>query len=534
MLRTLVMTAVAVTIGSHLSWWPSAASAAERPNVLLIISDDVGTDVTSSMYPSLIESLVEQYGPEGHDHPQYRRIDGRPASTPTLAALARDGLAFSNAWVHAFCSPTRASLLTGLFGAKTRVLTYADALSPSHTSFVQVLRDDGGYATAVFGKWHMAGLPGEPEDYPGMKPKQAGFDLFRGNLHAALPTFWQYPYQVQDAETSAGEWREGTPPERSLPGIAPTTYAPVVKAADTIAWIREQEAADTERPWFVWLAFNLSHATSIQRPSAMAVPNADTLDEPSRAEMEACGGEFGTNNVGECSGESLMRAMTNSMDTIIGKVIEAVDELDPNTYIIYVGDNGTPMYGRPNLDFIDNLYITRTGRGKGTAYNSGSEVPLVVRGPGVAPGVSDEFVHAADLFPTILELAGLAAPKTVAGENGEGGVALDAVSLAPIVRGEAAAVRDPDTGFVLSESINLLTEGTPHIGVRNARYKLVCVGGASREHCEFHDLIDDPLEEYALAAPASCDGHARGVWAQHEARWHFCQLLDVIHTRSFM
>ncbi len=57
--------------------------------------------------------------------------------------------------------------------------------------------------------------------------------------------------------------------------------------------------------------------------------------------------------------------------------------LDRDTIVIYVGDNGTPMYGRPQLDFIDNLYITRTGRGKGTAYESGARVPLAIRGPGI-------------------------------------------------------------------------------------------------------------------------------------------------------
>ncbi len=76
-----------------------------------------------------------------------------------------------------------------------------------------------------------------------------------------------------------------------------------------------------------------------------------------------------------------MRAMTNALDTVAGKLFDAVDSLDPNTYIVYIGDNGTPMYGRPNLDFIDNMYLTRYGRGKGTAYESGLRVPMIVKGP---------------------------------------------------------------------------------------------------------------------------------------------------------
>src|SRR5690606_37956384 len=193
-----------------------------------------------------------------------------------------------------------------LFASKANVLTYADPLSQRHTSFVQLLKDRAGYSTALFGKWHLAGLPGNPVSYPGMKPKEAGFELFKGNMHAAIRTYWSYEYQVQDADTPANEWRTEAPPEKSLPDIAPTTFAPVVKVADAIEWLTAREEAEPDKPWCVWLAYNLSHATAQQRPSAMAVPNAYTLDKQSYEEMKACGGEFGSSNVGSCSGEALM------------------------------------------------------------------------------------------------------------------------------------------------------------------------------------------------------------------------------------
>ena len=72
------------------------AEAARRPNILLIISDDVGVDATADMYPHLIEDLTAQYGPKGLNHPNYRSIAGRPASTPVLAELARQGMVFTN------------------------------------------------------------------------------------------------------------------------------------------------------------------------------------------------------------------------------------------------------------------------------------------------------------------------------------------------------------------------------------------------------------------------------------------------------
>jgi arylsulfatase A-like enzyme len=262
----------------------------------------------------------------------------------------------------------------------------------------------------------------------------------------------------------------------------------------------------------------------------MMVPEADTLDEPSRKEMEACGGTFASQQTGRCSGEALLRAMSNSMDTLIGKLLDEVDRLDRNTIVVFIGDNGTPMYGRPNLDFIDNFYISRTGRGKGTTYESGARVPLVVRGPGIGRGeVSDEFTHAADLFPTIISLAGLKPPTMVSNGDGSGTLAVDGVSLAPIVTGKAKTVRDPDQDFMLTESMNLMTNNSRQIGARNGNYKVICNEKAEIAACEFYNLADDPLEEYPLAKPANCSGN----WTTKDPQWHYCRLEDKIRTESF-
>ena len=512
---------------------PAEVAVAPPPNILLIISDDVGLDVTTGMAPGMIDGLLEHYGPGGLNHPGYRSIAGNPASTPVLNTFARDGMVFTNVWAHPFCSPTRASILTGLYSA-THVFTYADALSQNHTSFVKMLKEQGGYSTAVFGKWHMAGLPGQDVSYPGMKPKEAGFDLFKGNMHAALNTFWDYDYEIQDDSTPADQWRTETAPEKSLPGIAPTTFAPVVKIADAIEWITANEQADPDKPWFAWVAFNLSHATRASAPTQMAVPDPDTLDAETKAEIEACGASYGTQDYGACSGETQMRAMTNALDTVTGKLLAAVDALDPNTVVIYIGDNGTPMYQRPNLDFIDNMYITRDGRGKGTAFESGVRVPMIVRGPGIAPGVSGEFASAADVFPTSLSLAGLATPSAVSNSDGTGTLPLDAVSLTPILKREADHVRDPNAGYLLTETSNLMTGGTLHFGARNATHKIVCIGGVNTEACEFYDLANDPLEEFPLAIPQSCAAYDNGDWTPADAPWHYCRLVEIARTRTSM
>ena len=117
--------------------------------------------------------------------------------------------------------------------------------------------------------------------------------------------------------------------------------------------------------------------------------------------------------------------------------------------MIYVGDNGTPMYGRPNLDFIDNMYITRKGRGKGTTYESGARVPLAIRGPGIgANRVNGEFLQVADLFPTILSLAGLTPPPGVPTGDGSGTAGGGwRVAGSRSLSGKAKAVRDPRPGL---------------------------------------------------------------------------------------
>jgi arylsulfatase A-like enzyme len=382
----------------------------------------------------------------------------------------------------------------------------------------------------VFGKWHMAGLG----QYPGMRPREAGFDLFLGNLHGGIATYWDYDYHVQDESTAPDQWRTERPPVRSLPGIAPTTFEPVVQAADAIEWINRQERTNSDKPWLAWVAFNAAHITGNQQPNPMAVPNADTLNEVSRREMEACKGSFGSANAGSCSSEALMRAMTNAMDTVIGKLLAAVDALDPNTYVIYIGDNGSWMFGA-RREFIDNMYITRQDRGKGTAFESGARVPLTIRGPRIARGArSSEPVHGVDLFPTLLTLAGLESPKTVPNTGGNGSVAVDGVSLTPILFGAAQNVRNPNSDYLLTETTNPIKNDRHEAGARNGTYKVLCVERATAEACAFYNLLRDPLEEFPLEKPGSCANYDNGRWTPADRDWHFCRLIGVLARESFL
>jgi arylsulfatase A-like enzyme len=497
------------------------AISARRPNILLIIADDIGIDVTTDMYPGLITDLLALYGPEGHDNPNYLNIDGNPASTPVLNGLAQEGMRFSSASAQPVCSPTRAAIITGLFADKTGVASPGNPLSQNHATFVQRMKDDANYSTAMFGKWHLG------TNSNGTLPKRAGFDLFRGNVQGAIsPTFWSYGYHVQDdATTNPDQYRTDSTPSKSLPGIASTTFAPVVKVADTIEWIEARQAEDPDKPWFAWLAFNEAH-------SPMHVPNADTLNALSLAEVTGCGGVPGTTTRGSCTNKVLTRAMTNAMDTVIGKLLDAVASIPSDTYVIFVGDNGTDV-STTNPNSLDNMYIDTSINGKGSVYESGSRVALVVRGLGIAAGsASSEYVHVTDLYNTCLNLAGLPS-ETQNQDSSNQTVDSDSVSFTPILFGDATAVRDPNEGYILVET----SYGGNKVGARNARYKVVCSGSAS--NCEFYDLVGgplgvplgDPLEVYPLSEPGSCTNY-RTMYTTGDAGWHYCRLTEVVDMYS--
>lgn len=93
-------------------------------------------------------------------------------------------------------------------------------------------------------------------------------------------------------------------------------------------------------------------------------------------------------------------------------------------------------------------------------------------------------------------------------------------------------MRDPNDGYVLTETENLMTGGTKMVGARNATYKVVCT--ESSGNCEFYDLVSDPLEEYPLTKPDSCTGYSDGTWTPADPQWHYCRLTDVVAKHSFL
>jgi arylsulfatase A-like enzyme len=160
---------------------------------------------------------------------------------------------------------------------------------------------------------------------------------------------------------------------------------------------------------------------------------------------------------------------------------------------------------------------------------------MAIKGPGIKANTqSDEWIHNVDLFSTILELAGLEAPKMVPNRTGDSMVDVDSVSLTPILFKGATGLREPNMGYLLTETINPVMDNLRHVGARNATYKVLCANNPETGNCTFYNLIDDPLEEYPLAKPASCENYKNKKWSPADPEWNFCRLQEVIATKSFM
>jgi arylsulfatase A-like enzyme len=158
-----------------------------------------------------------------------------------------------------------------------------------------------------------------------------------------------------------------------------------------------------------------------------------------------------------------------------------------------------------------------------------------VRGPGIRAGSSTDVpVHAVDMFSTVLELAGLDVPSTVPNRTGDGKVKVDGVSFAPVLLKNAKQTRDPQQDYLLVEVINPTKQNLRQVAARNARYKVLCTSSAVTADCEFYDLKDDPLEEYGLPKPASCEPYQKGSWKPDARDWSFCHLQQVLAKESML
>ena len=321
------------------------------PNILVIIADDLGVD------------MVGAYG-EAPD----------PAHTPVIDNLASHGLLFRNAYADPVCSPSRAALITGrdcrhnTFGWGTDYYKEGTELPLSEVCIPEALPP--AYRKFAVGKWHLGSLKLSGPLHPNLQ----GFEHFRG-CTGVFPGFIGNGYY---------DWTKVTDGVES----ECTTYATTQTVDDTLDLIYLAGGS----PWFAWVAFNAPHAPFHKPP-----PNLHTYSLPTDIASHI---------------PIHVKATTQAMDTEIGRLFTTLGSgVLANTYVIFVGDNGTDKNATTAPFNPDHA--------KGTVYEGGINVPLIIAGPGVATGECDALVSITDVFATIMQLTGSAA------------TAQDSVSLVP-------------------------------------------------------------------------------------------------------
>jgi arylsulfatase A-like enzyme len=421
----------------------SHAAAPVRPNVVLILADDLGwTDLAG-------------YGSDLHE-------------TPALDQLARDGIKFTqNYSACTVCSPTRAALLTGKYPARLRLTDWIPGampdnpkllvpdwtkfLPPEETTLAEVFKA-AGYATATIGKWHLAKV-GTTESYP----EAHGFELNIAGTERAAPPSFHAPWRIPTLQP------EGSPGGHLSDRLAD----------EALKWLETVQG----RPFFLYLPHFAVH-TPIQGRADLVAKYQRKIAARGEASLTHRNAAYA--------------ALTEGLDGAIGRVRQKIADLGltGRTIVIFTSDNGGRVPTTSNLP----LRV-----GKASAYEGGVRVPLIVSWPGVTkPGsVSDAPVITMDLFPSLVEMAGL--PPSVAA------TALDGVSLAPHLRGGPPPARDTLFWHYPHHQHYQLGGAMPYGAIRAGDFKLV--EHFNDRRAELFNLREDIGEQHdlAVANPAKAD-----------------------------
>ena len=326
-----------------------AATPKSKPNVLVILADDLGIGDVSSYRP------------------------GADVRTPHLDRLAAEGMRFTRMRANAtVCSPTRAALMSGRYADRVGVpgLIRTDPdntwgyFDPAVPTLADHLRT-AGYHTAIIGKWNLGlAAPALPND--------RGFDFFHGFLDDMMDSYTTHLRQGHNYM------------RRDREVITPAGHATELFTGWTRDYLRER--AKLPAPFFLYLAYNAPHFPM--------QPPAEWLAKVKQREP------------GIDEKRALSVAMIEHFDDGVGQVLAALKEtgLDRTTLVVVTADNGGSLAHAQNNDPWRD--------GKQSHYDGGLRVPFVVRWPGyVAPGTTSDYAGLTfDIFATALEVAGVARP----------------------------------------------------------------------------------------------------------------------------
>lgn len=375
-------------------------------------------------------------------------FNGGRTRTPAIDRLVAEGVRFSAAYsASAVCAPARAALLTGRYPHRTGVVSLDLNKEPELTN---LHRDEvtladvfgaAGYTTGLIGKWHI----GTAGDY---HPLKRGFAEFEGFFGSDQMTYNAYTLDV------AGE-----------KGAVTGKYLTDDLSERAVAFVRRHRS----RPFFLHLAHYAPH-----RP--LGAPEAAIAPYLQRG--------FDRNI-------ATIYAMIEIMDRGIGELIAELGRLglQENTLVIFTSDNGPDPIPGPRF----NLGLRGT---KYEIYEGGLRVPLVFHWPGkLAAGERRGLAHFTDIFPTLLELAGLRPPAKTK--------PLDGVSLVPLLTGSGER---PDVGRFWQWN-RAVPNYTHNAAMREGSWKLVrpfvsrnLLKGDSTAVPVLYDLAGDPTEQTDVAA----------------------------------
>jgi len=324
--------------------------AAERPNFLVILCDDLG------------------YGDLGcFGHPSIK--------TPHLDELAKQGLRLTDCYSAApVCSSSRSGLLTGRTPSRIGVYDWIPAGHPMHLAQSEVtiatLLKNAGYATCHVGKWHCNGKfnsPAQPQ------PGDHGFEHWFSTQNNAAPSH-ENPTNFIRNGTAAG-------PQQG--------YSCQVVAGEAIEWLKKTATGD--KPFFQYVCFHEPHEPIASPP--------ELVEGYPEAKKE---------------GEALYYANVTNMDRAVGKLLAALDELKltENTLVYFSSDNGPETLSRYKGSFRSHGSPGPLRGMKLHLYDGGIRVPGIVRFPArlKAGQTSSTPVCSLDLLPTFCELAGIETP----------------------------------------------------------------------------------------------------------------------------
>ncbi len=420
------------------------ATAADRPNIVFILADDLGW------------SDLGVYGSDLHE-------------TPRLDGFARDAVRFTQAYsASPVCSPTRASILTGKHPAKLRMTVWresakhpplsrrllppitADSLPHDELTIAEVLKD-GGYVTAHVGKWHL----GTAEYYA----QTQGFDYDVGGTLWGAPQTFFYPY-------SGSRTFRGLRYVPHLGGGEAGEYLTDRLTSEAIQILRRERA----KPLFLHLSFHSVHTPIEGKPE---------LVEHFKSRIRH----------GRRHRNAHYAAMVRSLDENVGRILDALEEtgVADHTVVIFTSDNGGFVGRFDGAQVTDNSPLRS---GKGSLYEGGIRVPAMVRWPGVTPaGAASAIpVSTIDYYRTILSIAGLDGDREYNRD-------VDGIDLAPVLR-DPGAVSDREALFFHYPHYYATT--SPVSAVRVGNWKLLRYYEDAR--LELYDLGEDIGEKADLSA----------------------------------